>query len=162
MGAFFLTTLPPEPEAPKRETRKRKPLPPPDPTFLGRLYHGYADEWGLQSPPADPNAPPGRRPGWFPPAPETSPPYPFTEWSYGGSEVIGAALPNSIDSPFMKALAPTAVGKFARGLARPGLWLGRSGLQHQHGAFYARRADRRQQSGHLFLSRPTSSSSTSS
>jgi opacity protein-like surface antigen len=110
----FLLELPKEPEPPKGETKKAEAAPtppPPDPTFIGRLYHAYADEWGLQSPPADPNAPPSRRPGW-PPAPETQPPYPFTEWSFGGSQVIGATLPNAIDSPFMKALGPTAVGKF--------------------------------------------------
>ena len=54
------------------------PAPPPDdPTFIGRLYHAYADEWGYSAPYSPPNAPPSRRP-YFPPAPETSPPYPFT------------------------------------------------------------------------------------
>ena len=27
---------------------KYEPPPPPDPTFIGRLYHGYKDEWGAQ------------------------------------------------------------------------------------------------------------------
>ncbi len=112
---FFVTTLPTESQAepPKKETKKAEaapPAPPPDPSFIGRLYHAYADEWGLQSGPADPNAPPSRR-AYFPPAPETSPPYPFTEWSFGGSQTIGATLPNSIDAPLMKALSPTPIGQ---------------------------------------------------
>jgi opacity protein-like surface antigen len=88
------------------------PAPPPDdPTFIGRLYHAYADEWGYSASYSPPNSPPSRRP-YFPPAPETQPPYPFTEWSFGGSQLIGGTLPNSIDSPLMKALSPTAPGKF--------------------------------------------------
>ncbi len=111
---FFVTTLPTaEPSAPpKQETKKAevKPAPPPDPSFIGRLYHAYADEWGGPIP-DDPNAPPSRR-AYFPPAPATQPPYPFTEWSFGGSQAIGATLPNSVDAPVMKALSPTPVGKF--------------------------------------------------
>jgi opacity protein-like surface antigen len=101
----------PEP-APKGPTKKEPPkvAAEPDPSFIGRLYHAYADEWGLGSPPDDPSAPPSRRKD-FPPAPVTSGPYPFTEWPMGGSNYIGATTPNSIDSPFMKALGPTAVGK---------------------------------------------------
>jgi opacity protein-like surface antigen len=88
------------------------PAPPPeDPTFIGRLYHAYADEWGYNTPYSDPNAPPGRR-TTINPAPETSPPYPFVDYSFGGSQLIGGTLPNSIDSPLMKALSPTAPGKF--------------------------------------------------
>ncbi|MFY9626564.1 MAG: outer membrane beta-barrel protein [Methylocystis sp.] len=86
------------------------PPPPPAPTFLGRLYHAYADEWGGPIP-DDPTAPPSRR-AYFPPAPVTQPPYPFTEYSFGGSQVIGATLPNAVDAPLMKALSPTPVGKF--------------------------------------------------
>jgi opacity protein-like surface antigen len=87
------------------------PPPPPDPTFIGRLYHAYADEWGLDSPPAVPNAPPTRR-DYFPPAPVTQAPYPFTEWPFGGSNGIGIVTPSSVDSPLMTALAPTPVGQF--------------------------------------------------
>jgi opacity protein-like surface antigen len=83
--------------------------PPPDPTFIGRLYHAYKDEWGLGYPADVPGAPPSRR-AYFPPAPETSGPYPFTEWPFGGGNAIGATIPNSVDSPLMTALAPTAVG----------------------------------------------------
>jgi opacity protein-like surface antigen len=88
------------------------PAPPPqDPTFMGRLYHAYADEWGYSTPYSDPNAPPSRRPD-INPAPVTSPPYPFVDYSFGGSQLIGGTLPNSIDAPVMKALSPTPVGKF--------------------------------------------------
>ena len=88
------------------------PAPPPqDPSFLGRLYHAYADEWGYNTPYSDPNAPPGRRPT-INPAPVTSPPYPFVDYSFGGSQLIGGTTPNSIDAPLMKALSPTATGKF--------------------------------------------------
>lgn len=80
--------------------------------FFGRFYKAYADEWGQPTPVADPNAPPGHRPLPFPPAPVTLPPFPFTEWPYGGSQTIGASTPNATDSPFMTALAPTAVGKW--------------------------------------------------
>ena len=111
---LFVTSLAPAtPEAaPKGPTVAKAPVtppPPPDPSFIGRLYHAYADEWGAPIP-DDPNAPPSRRP-YFPPAPETQPPYPFTEWSFGGSQAIGATLPNAVDAPLMKALSPTPVGK---------------------------------------------------
>jgi len=79
--------------------------------FLGWLYKAYADEWGLASAPAEPNAPPSRRPAPFPPQPENSPPYPFTEWPVGGLNPIGASLPNAVDSPLMKAIGPTPLGK---------------------------------------------------
>jgi len=83
--------------------------PPPDPTFIGRLYHAYKDEWGLGAPADVPGAPPSRR-AYFPPAPESSGPYPFTEWPFGGANGVGITTPNSIDSPLMTALAPTAIG----------------------------------------------------
>ncbi len=85
--------------------------PPPDPTFIGRLYHAYADEWGYNTPYSEPNAPAGRR-ATINPAPVTSPPYPFVDYSFGGSQLIGGTLPNSVDAPLMKALSPTAPGKF--------------------------------------------------
>ena len=60
--------------------------------------------------PADvPGAPPSRR-AYFPPAPETTGPYPFTEWPFGGANPVGATIPSSFDSPLMTALAPTAIG----------------------------------------------------
>jgi len=60
--------------------------------------------------PADPNAPPSRRPGWGPAA-QTAPPFPFTEWPYGGSTNIGTTRPSSVDSPLMVALGNTDLGK---------------------------------------------------
>jgi len=88
------------------------PKPPPeDPTFLGRLYHAYADDWGYSAPWSDPNAPPSRRP-YFPPPPLTTPPYPYVEYAFGGSQQVGATLPNSVEAPVMKAISPTPVGKF--------------------------------------------------
>ncbi len=85
-----------------------------DDNFFTRLYHGYADEWGQTAwpAPADPNAPPSRRTaGQLPPAPESSPPYPFTDWPYGGTPGIGNASPNAVDSPLMRALSATPLGK---------------------------------------------------
>jgi len=112
---IFVLTLPgqaPAAEPPKQAVAATPAAPPPpDPSFIGRLYHAYADEWGLAEIPSDPNAPPSRRSD-YPPAPTTQPPYPFTEYSFGGSQAIGATTPNSIDAPVMKALSPTPVGKF--------------------------------------------------
>jgi hypothetical protein len=88
------------------------PVPAPEPApgdsnFFTRLYHAYADEWGMQAAQPDPNAPPGpptRRPPPWPPAPETSPPMPFADWPQGGNDYIGVSAPNAVDSPLMKAI----------------------------------------------------------
>src|SRR5215467_3815251 len=77
---------------------------------LTRLVNYYDLEWGRTEPPPDPTAPPSRRTGWSP-APLTTPPYPFTEWPYGGSTNIGVTRPNSVDSPLMVALSNTEIGK---------------------------------------------------
>jgi hypothetical protein len=77
-----------------------------------RFWAYQAWEIGQPGPPADPNAPPSRRPAPWPVPPETSPPMPFTEWPYGGATSIGSNRPASVDSPLMVALAPTGVGKF--------------------------------------------------
>jgi hypothetical protein len=81
---------------------------------LCRFFKAYADEWGKSAPPANPDAPSAvsRRPSPFPPAPLTQPPYPFTDWPYGGSQTIGASVPNAVNSPVMTALAPTDSGKW--------------------------------------------------
>jgi len=84
---------------------------PADSNFLDRLFSAYKNEWGVAAPPSDPNAPPSRRAD-FPPAPLTQPPYPFTEYSFGGTNQIGATLPSSVDSPLTTALAPTEIGKW--------------------------------------------------
>jgi len=78
--------------------------------FFERLVNFYKLEWGHEGPPADPKAPPARRPGW-PDAPATVPPFPFTEWPYGGATSIGVTRPSSADSPLMVALANTGLGK---------------------------------------------------
>jgi Putative beta-barrel porin-2, OmpL-like. bbp2 len=75
-----------------------------DHEFFWILFNAYADEWN-RLPPDDPNAAPSRRAAeHVAPSPQTSPPYPFTDWPFGGTEVIGGAVPNAIDSPLMKAL----------------------------------------------------------
>src|SRR5262249_30674983 len=70
----------------------------------------YVDEGGNPPKPA-PNAPPSRWPtSQLPPQPQTTPPYPFTEWPFGGASAIGATVPNSQGGALMKALAPTDFG----------------------------------------------------
>ena len=78
--------------------------------FWTRFINYYALEWGHDGPPPDPTAPPSRRAGW-PAAPASTPPYPYTEWPYGGATSIGVTRPNSVDSPLMVALANTEFGK---------------------------------------------------
>ena len=78
--------------------------------FWTRFINYYALEMGHAEPPPDPSAPPSRRKDWTP-APQTTPPYPFTEWPYGGSTSIGVTRPNSVDSPLMAAMSNTGVGK---------------------------------------------------
>jgi Putative beta-barrel porin-2, OmpL-like. bbp2 len=86
-------------------------------TYLGndpatRFFRYYQLEWGHATAPADPNAPASSRPdSVVPPTPQTTPPMPFTEWPYGGTQNIGKTLPSSIDSPFMVAIANTQLGK---------------------------------------------------
>jgi hypothetical protein len=84
-------------------------------TYLGtnvfdRLYNYYRLEWGESGPPTDPNAPPGRKAGWDP-APQTTPPMPFTDWPYGGTTALGATRTGSADSPLMVAIANTSIGQ---------------------------------------------------
>jgi putative OmpL-like beta-barrel porin-2 len=78
--------------------------------FFERLVNYYRLEWGHDKAPEDPKAPESRRKGW-PEAPTTTPPYPFTEWPYGGTTSIGVTRPNSVDSPLMAALANTWLGQ---------------------------------------------------
>jgi len=57
---------------------------------------------GMQTAPADPNAPPGppsRRPPPWPAPPESTPPMPFADWPQGGVDYIGESTPNAVDSP---------------------------------------------------------------
>jgi Putative beta-barrel porin-2, OmpL-like. bbp2 len=77
-----------------------------------RFFRYYQLEWGKGTVPADPSAPPGRRSDTaWPPTPQSSPPMPFTEWPYGGTQNIGVTRPNSVDSPLMVAIANTGLGK---------------------------------------------------
>jgi hypothetical protein len=78
--------------------------------FFERMINYYKLEWGHEGPPADPKAPAARRAGW-PDAPATTPPFPFTEWPYGGATSLGVTRPSSADSPLMVALANTSFGK---------------------------------------------------
>jgi Putative beta-barrel porin-2, OmpL-like. bbp2 len=92
-------------------------------TYLGdnvfdRLYNYYRLEWNESGPPTDPNAPAGRRANWNP-APETTPPMPFTDWPYGGTTALGGNRTGSVDSPLMMAIANTDTGK----------WLQDAGIQ---------------------------------
>jgi Putative beta-barrel porin-2, OmpL-like. bbp2 len=80
--------------------------------FLTRFFRYYELEWGKTVAPADPNAPPSSRPdAVIPPTPQSTPPMPFTEWPYGGTQNIGKTLPNSVDSPLMVALGNTQLGQ---------------------------------------------------
>jgi Putative beta-barrel porin-2, OmpL-like. bbp2/Carboxypeptidase regulatory-like domain len=72
--------------APKNENR----------SFFHNLVKAYADDWKAT---ASSGADPPRR-GF--PAPVDGPPYPFSDWPYGGSVVIGAPWTQS--SPVMQAL----------------------------------------------------------
>src|SRR5579872_5380183 len=77
-----------------------------------RFIRYYQLEWGKGVAPADPSAPPSRRSdAAWPPTPQSSPPEPFTEWPYGGTQNIGVTRPNSVDSPLMVAIANTGLGK---------------------------------------------------
>lgn len=78
--------------------------------FASRFINYYKLEWGHDAAPADPKAPPGRRDGW-PATPQSVPPYPFTEWPYGGTTTLGVTRPSSVDSPLMAALGNTAFGQ---------------------------------------------------
>jgi hypothetical protein len=79
--------------------------------FATRFFRYYQLEWGKGVAPADPKAPAATRPeSGIPPTPESSPPMPFAEWPYGGTQNLAKTLPNAIDSPLMVALSNTAVG----------------------------------------------------
>jgi hypothetical protein len=80
-------------------------------SFMERLVNYYRLEWGHDAAPADPKAPPGRRDYW-PATPQAIPPYPFTEWPYGGSTSLGVTRPSSVDSPLMVALGNTSAGQW--------------------------------------------------
>jgi hypothetical protein len=78
---------------------------------LTRFFNYYFLESGHDGPPPDPAALPPRRPDYGASAPQSIPPYPFTEWPYGGATPLGVSRPNAVDSPLMVALANTEFGK---------------------------------------------------
>jgi hypothetical protein len=77
--------------------------------FFERLGNYYKLEWQQPGGPSDPKAPAARR-DEFPPAAQSTPPMPFTEWPYGGTTSLGVTRPSSMDSPLMSALATTGFG----------------------------------------------------
>ena len=78
---------------------------------MTRLINYYRLEWGHDSAPSDPKAPPSRRAYW-PATPQSIPPMPFTEWPYGGTSALGVTRPASVDSPLMTAISNTAPGSW--------------------------------------------------
>ncbi len=66
-----------------------------------RFFRYYQLEWGKAVPPADPHAPLSQRPETSPydiganNLPYPSPPMPFMAWPYGGTQNIGASIPNA-------------------------------------------------------------------
>jgi hypothetical protein len=81
--------------------------------FFTRFINYYRLEWGRDAAPADPKAPPSRRPeSEVPPTPQSIPPMPFTEWPYGGTTNLGVTRASSVDSPLMAALANTSAGQW--------------------------------------------------
>jgi hypothetical protein len=80
---------------------------------LTRFIRYYELEWGHGVAPSDPHAPAASRPdALVPPTPQSTPPMPFTEWPYGGTQNIAKTLPNAVDSPLMVAIANTAAGQW--------------------------------------------------
>lgn len=65
-------------------------------SFASRLFKAYHDDWFTEPTPG-PDAP---HRGY--PAPVDGPPFPFSDWPYGGSPVIGAAWTQS--APLMQAI----------------------------------------------------------
>ena len=74
--------------------------PPAQTAMPGNLWHrlatSYAEDWHGTAP----SGPAPARAGW--PAPVSSPPFPFADWPYGGSPVIGA--PDTNTYPLMNAI----------------------------------------------------------
>jgi hypothetical protein len=78
--------------------------------FITRFINYYRLEWGHDSAPSDPKAPPSRRDYW-PTTPQSLPPMPFTEWPFGGTTAFGVTRASSVDSPLMAALGNTSLGQ---------------------------------------------------
>jgi hypothetical protein len=85
--------------------------------FVARFFGAYALEFN--PPPPAPagqtaQAPTGRLPPPFPPAPLTAPPWPWPDFPFGGTPLIGGATPNSSGNNLMKALSGTSTGDFLK------------------------------------------------
>ena len=79
------------------------PSSPTDPgSFLHRIARAYADDWKASSQPPSTNPSPAAPAFRSDPSPESDPPFPFTDWPYGGSPVIGKPWTQS--SPLMQAI----------------------------------------------------------
>ena len=60
------------------------------------------------------DAPAGRLPLPFPPAPLDSPPWAWADWPFGGTALLGGATPNSSGGAAMKALSDTSFGDYLK------------------------------------------------
>jgi hypothetical protein len=85
------------------EITLKESVPVPASGFLKRLYKAYTDDWSGTA--AGGPEPPRRGP----PSPLNSPPFPNSDWSYGGAPVIGA--PDTNVPPLMQALYGGAHGQ---------------------------------------------------
>jgi hypothetical protein len=93
---------------------------PGNPGFLQRFFGSYVDEFNPPPPPPAASgdqtvqAPSGRLPPPFPPAPLDSPPWPWTDWPFGGSPLLGGSTPNASGNNLMKALGGTSFGDYLK------------------------------------------------
>lgn len=89
---------------------------PSDPGFFERLFDAYASEFNPPppAPAAQTAASSTRLPPPFPPAPLNAPPWPWTDWPFNGTPLLGGATPNSQGDNLMKALSNTPFGDFLK------------------------------------------------
>jgi len=78
----------------------QSPSPNHDPTLTGNFFHRFAQFYSQDWAGTNPAGPSVTKRGL--PAPEDSPPFPFSDWGYGGSPDIGA--PDGNTYPLMSAL----------------------------------------------------------
>ncbi len=106
--AFALMVLPAQSQQPVPDTTSSQPAPVDTPqpqhaeNFFSRLGRFYHDDW-FPAPATGPAASVPARRGL--PSPLDSPPFPASDWSYGGSPVIGE--PDTGSYPLMTALHPS-------------------------------------------------------
>src|ERR1700732_4059897 len=86
-------------QAPVPQATATQPINMGNTNFLSRFFQAYMD--GFNAPPATNQAPAPRR-GL--PQPIDSPPFPFGDYQYGGSSIIGVSTPNPMSTPLMTAL----------------------------------------------------------